>query len=127
MSAICKRGVVLTLVIVAMSLVAVILLVLTTGASTMLFQADAAHCRAIDRNLAASGLAWAQSHAATEAEIAVDEPITLASDTLADGRATLTVEFKRIGNGTADIKITTSSRKGRHKLEESRDYAILWP
>jgi len=36
------------------------MLVLAGGANTMLFQSDTAYLQAVERNLVASGLAWAK-------------------------------------------------------------------
>jgi hypothetical protein len=122
-----RRGAILTLVIVALGLMAVVMLVLTEGANTMLFQADAAYCRAVERNLTASALAWGQSQAARGDAVAAKEPLVLDCDGFGDRRASLTVQFVRVGKDDAGIRIATSCSKGRHTLTESTDYAISRP
>jgi hypothetical protein len=122
-----KRGAVLTLVIMAMSLMALIMLVLSEGANTMLFHADAAYCRAVERNLTASALAWSQSQTARGDVLALGDPVALNCDALGDQRAALTVRFARTGDTAADVRIETSCHKGRQRLEALREYAISPP
>ena len=119
-----KNGFVLTLVIVALILMAMVMFVLTEGANTMLFQADRASCQATQRNLAASGLAWSQSQASRENAVALSDPVELDSRLLSERQATLTVGFARITDAAADIRIETSCSKGRQTLTESRDCTI---
>lgn len=111
------------LIIIAMSLMAVMMAVLTGGANTMLFQADRAYCRAVERNLTASALAWAQSLAALEEDVAAGDPVVLDAQSLADGDVKLTVQFVRVG-AAADIRIETSFRKGRQTHKKIQDYTI---
>ncbi len=120
-----RRGTVLTLVIVALTLMAVVLSVLSEGANTMLFQADAAYCQAVQRNLTASALAWGQSQASHGSAVAPTDPVELDSRFLSERQAALTVRFVRISDATADIRIETSCSKGRQRLTESQDCTIL--
>jgi hypothetical protein len=53
-------GFALVLVITAMAVIGLEMHVLTSGANTMLFQADTAYLEACKRNLVTSGLAWAK-------------------------------------------------------------------
>ena len=55
-----KKGFALVLVITAMAIIGLEMHVLTSGANTMLFQADTAYLEACKRNLITSGLAWAK-------------------------------------------------------------------
>ena len=55
-----QKGFVLILVITAMAVIGLEMHVLTSGANTMLFQADTAYLEACKRNLVTSGLAWAK-------------------------------------------------------------------
>ena len=55
-----QKGFALVLVITAMAIIGLEMHVLTSGANTMLFQADTAYLEACKRNLTTSGLAWAK-------------------------------------------------------------------
>ncbi len=55
-----QKGFALVLVITAMAIIGLEMHVLTSGANTMLFQADTAYLEACKRNLITSGLAWAK-------------------------------------------------------------------
>jgi len=55
-----QKGFALVLVITAMAIIGLEMHVLTSGANTMLFQADTAYLEACKRNLVTSGLAWAK-------------------------------------------------------------------
>lgn len=127
MNATHRKGTVLTLVIVAIGLMAVVMSVMTEGANTMLFQADAAYCKAVERNLTASALAWSRSQVAAADAIAADNPIMLDCHRLSDQRPALTVQFTQMGESTANVRIATSCRKGRQRLEKEREYVIVRP
>jgi len=55
-----QKGFALVLVITAMAIIGLEMHVLTSGANTMLFQADTAYLEACKQNLIKSGLAWAK-------------------------------------------------------------------
>ncbi|MDI9431695.1 MAG: hypothetical protein QM570_08260 [Planctomycetota bacterium] len=119
-----RSGFILVYVIMLLAITAVVMLVLTEGSNTMLFQADAAYLQALDRNLAASGLAWAR-HQATKGEpMATDGPVSLDTKLLGDGRVSMAVEItKRAGDGT-DCRIETSVAKGRQSISKAREYTL---
>ena len=119
-----KEGFVLALVIVALGLLGVVMAVLTGGANTMLFHADRAHVQAVERNLKASGLAWARHRAAQTDTVTSAEPAELDTSSLAVRQATLTVAITKIGTDTVDVRIETTSAKGRHRLSASNDYVL---
>jgi hypothetical protein len=122
-----RRGAVLILVIVVMSLMAFMMLVLSEGANTMLFQADTAYCRAVERNLTASALVWSQSQAVRRAAVVQEQPTALDCHGLGGERVALTVQFMRTSGNDADVRIEAFCSKGRQTLKESQDYAISWP
>lgn len=127
MKTIRKRGTVLTLVIVALSFMAGVMFVLVEGANTMLFQADGAYCRAVERNLTASALAWARSRAAQGAAVTPGDPVTLDTRALGGERVALRAQLTQIAGTTANVRIQTSCSKGRQTLQESREYAVSRP
>lgn len=118
------KGFVLVLVIVALSFVGVVMLVLTEGANTMLFQADRASLEVVERNLIASGLAWAR-HRAVQGDTAPSTgPTELDVSRIKGRQATLVVSFSRIDSDAATVRIETHCVKGRHEFKTSDEYVI---
>jgi hypothetical protein len=118
------QGAILTLVIVALTLMGVVMFVLTGGANTMIFQADRAYLRAVERNLIASGLAWAQEKVVNGGSRRSTEPVEL--DTAAFGlpEARLIVRILEVRGEAAQVHIETSCHKGRCTLTTSRTFSI---
>jgi len=118
-----KKGFVLMLVIIAMSLVGVIMLVLTSGANTMLFQSDTAYLRAIERNLTASGLAWAKQniHNGTET---FNRTIILDIADMNVRNATLTLTVSTPVDDRVEVQIVTSCTRGRQTRQNADKYQI---
>ncbi len=117
-----RSGFILVYVIMLLAITAVVMLVLTEGSNTMLFQADAAYLQAVDRNLAASGLAWAH-HQAARGEPTTAGPVSLDANLLGDSRAVLVVEIARRGEATG-CRIETSAAKGRQSISKARQYVL---
>ena len=119
-----NQGAILTLVIVALMLVGVVMFVLTEGSNTMLFQADAAYLRAVQRDLIGSGLAWARQKVSSPAQVQSTDPIEL--DTAAFGlpNARLVVRILEVQDGTAQVHIETSCHRGRQTLRMSRTFSV---
>ncbi|MBN2133787.1 MAG: hypothetical protein JW741_30070 [Sedimentisphaerales bacterium] len=117
-----ENGSVLSLVIVLLVLVTMVLIVLTESSNTMLFQADKAYLRAVERNLTASGLAWAQLHTAD-----ANEPLPLDVAFLSTRPAGLTVRTIETNDRQATVHIATSCTKARQTLDTSQDYVISLP
>jgi len=117
-----KNGSVLGLVIVMLGLVSMALLVLTESANTMLFQADQTYLRAVQRNLTASGLAWAQHN-----EPPGKEPMPLDVAPLSTRPASLTLRVVETSDRQATVHIATSCTKARQTLDAAQDYVISLP
>ena len=117
-----NRGAILTFVIVALTLMGVVMFVLTGGANTMLFQADTAYVQAVERDLIASGLAWAKERASSNVGAPSTEPVELNTAAFGLPSAKLVVRILGVQNHTAQVHIETSCHKGRRTLQTSRDY-----
>jgi len=122
-----RNGSVLALVIVLLGLVAMALLVLTESSNTMLFQADQAYLRAVERNLTASGLAWAQHNVTDSNEPLGQEPVPLDVAPLSTRAASLTISVVEAGDRQATVHITTSCTKTRQTQSAAQDYVISLP
>lgn len=119
-----NRGTVLTLVIVAVMLVGVVMFVLTEGSNTMIFQADAAYLQAVERNLVASGLAWARERVSSNAEAPGTEPVELNTAAFGLPNAKLSVRIRDVQSSTAKVRIETSCHKGRRTLHSARTFSV---
>jgi hypothetical protein len=119
-----NQGTVLTLVIVALMLVGVAMFVLTGGANTMLFQADTTYLRAVERNLIASGLAWARERVSSNANAPSTEPVELNTAAFGLPNTKLTVRILATQSGTAEVHIETSCHKGRRTLRASHVFSV---
>jgi len=119
-----NQGAVLTLVIVAVMLVGVVMFVLTEGSNTMLFQADAAYLQAVERNLIASGLAWARERVSSNADVPGTEPVELNTAAFGLPNTKLVVRILGVQSSTAKVQIETSCHKGRRTLHTSRTFSV---
>jgi len=119
-----NRGAILTLVIVALMLVGVVMFILTEGANTMLFQADTAYVQAVERNLIASGLAWAKERVSSHPGTQSTEPVELNTTAFGLPNAKLVVRILDMQNSTAKVHIETSCHKGRRMLRTSRTFSV---
>jgi hypothetical protein len=123
-----QRGFILIFVIMALIIVGIATFVLTDGANTMLFHADAAYLRAVERNLIASGLAWANEQVSGGRDpSAVGESVDLDVTTFGCREARLAVQFLGVQDGKAGVRIATSCHKGRHTFDASRRFTIPIP
>ncbi len=119
-----KRGFVLTLVIVALGLMGVVMAVLTGGANTMLFHADRAHARAVERNLTASGLAWARQLALHKETAVPAEPVALDVRAFNLPQASLAVALTRVGATAVEVRVESTCVKGRQTSKTQRQYTV---
>jgi hypothetical protein len=119
-----NKGFLLTFVIVALALMGTILFVLGAGSNTMLFHADTAWLQAIERNLVASGLAWARANIAANGAAAVGGPVELSTEAFGVPNTALKVAITQVQANQATVRISTSCSKGRRTLNTTRDYTI---
>ncbi|MEN6577432.1 MAG: hypothetical protein ABFD90_13900 [Phycisphaerales bacterium] len=122
-----ERGFILTFVIMALIVVGIAMFVLTDGANTMLFHADTAYLRAVERSLIASGLAWASEKVSAGRDVAAGEPVGLDVAAFGCREARLAVQFLAVQDGRAGVRITTSCQKGRRTLDASHTFTLSMP
>ena len=141
-----RNGFVLVIVIVTIALIGAEMFVLTGGSNTILFQANTAYLQACERNLTASGLAWAQknikagnkesfdpvrnsktlNNITTEVEISngVDKSVNLDITYTSVSRSALSVTINTQGNGETDVQISSTVSRGRQTLSHNKKYQI---
>ena len=121
-----RRGFILMIAVMAISLVGVAVLVLAEGAKTILFQADRAYLEAVEQNLMAGALAWSRqnAHNLTGEQGKVVE-LDTGNMQLRD--SSLTVRVETVTDRAIDVQVSTSCKKGRQTLSSSRKYRIALP
>lgn len=115
-----NRGFVLLFVIVAIALVGVIMIVLTTGSDTMMFQSDMAYLRAIERNLTASGAAWARQNVRGKSPETFNRTIILDLANMNIRGSSLTVGVGAPMDNQVEVQINTSCTRGRRTQDHAK-------
>ncbi|MEE9370652.1 MAG: hypothetical protein V3W45_04180 [Sedimentisphaerales bacterium] len=119
-----KNGFVLVLVILAMAIIGATMLVLTAGAKTMVFQSNTAYLQACQRNLVASGLAWAKQQIKSQSKENLDRTIRL-DVTETDIRGSTLAVFIRIPTDKEpEVQINASCTRARRTLRHDDKYRI---
>lgn len=119
-----KNGFVLVLVILAMAIIGATMLVLTAGANTMVFQSNTAYLQACQRNLVASGLAWAKQQIKSQSKENLDKTIRL-DVTETDIRGSTLAVFIRIPTDKEpEVQINASCSRARRTLRHDDKYRI---
>ena len=119
-----KNGFVLVLVITAIAVIAVTMLVLTAGANTMLFQSDTAYLQAGQRNLAASGLAWAKQQIKSQSKESLDRTIKLDVTEMDIRGSALAVLIRISPDKEPEVQINASCSRARRTLRHDNKYRI---
>ncbi len=113
------------LLIVLLVVVAIVMALLADGANTMLFHSDRAYATAVQRNLKASGLAWAQHKAYLQE--AIEQPVELHLDAMnIRGSATMSVTVSNPTEAGATARIRTTCARGRHKFTAENTYILTF-
>jgi hypothetical protein len=117
-----EDGFALVLVVMAIALVGLEMFVLTGGSNTMLFQSNTAYLQACERNLVASGLAWARRN--TKGERTSGTTIDLDVTAMNVRGATVSVATGAPRGNRAEVQINTSCGRGRLTLRHNDKYRI---
>ncbi|OHB73833.1 MAG: hypothetical protein A2Z25_10210 [Planctomycetes bacterium RBG_16_55_9] len=119
-----RGGFVLTLVIVAIVIIGIEMFVLAGMANTLQFQSHRAYLKACERNLQASGLAWARQNAPKSSEVSPDPKIELDVNQMDIIGSALAVTIRATNDDELEARIQTSCSRGRQTLTGSRTYKI---
>ena len=118
-----KNGFVLTFVIVAIAVIGVEMFALAGVSKIMLFQSNMAYLQACQRNLAASGLAWAKQNIQNNSREAFYKTVEL-------DVAEMNIRSSTVGGVTVCIptdeepvvQISTSCSRGRRTVRSDGEY-----
>lgn len=119
-----QNGFVLLLVIVALSVVAIVMFVLTNIAGTMQFQSHSVYLQACERNLLASGLAWAGQNIRNKSGEAFEKKVELDIGEMNIRGPALDVAISMTPNREAEVKIEGSCSRGRQTRKVSGEFKI---
>ena len=119
-----KNGFVLILVITAMAIIGIEMFALAGVAKIMLFQSDMAYLQACERNLVASGLAWAKQNIQNNSREAFYKTIELDVAEMNIRSSTLGVTMSIPTDKEPVVQISTSCSRGRRTLRSDGKHRI---
>lgn len=119
-----QNGFVLVLVIAAIAAIGAEMFVLGGMANTVLFQSDIAYLEVVERNLVASGLAWARHNIENESKETFNRTIELDITDMDIRRSTLAVIIAMPTDKQAEVQIDASCGYSKHTLRHSDKYHI---
>ena len=119
-----QNGFVLLLVAMIMMLIGTEMLVLTGLAKIMLSESNIAYLQAAERNLAASGLAWAERNVKSQGRESCDQSIELDVRNLNIRGSTLSVTTGIRTDKEAEVQINTSCSRGKRTFKQHNKYHI---
>jgi len=100
------------------------MLVLTAGANTMLFQSDTAYLQACQRNLVASGLAWAKQQIKSQSKETFDRTIKLDVTDMDIRGSALAVLIRIPADKEPEVQINASCSRARRTFRHDDKYRI---
>ena len=119
-----QNGFVLLLVIIAIAMVGTATYVLADGSNTMLFQSDTVYLQACERNLRASGLAWAKQNIKNRNQGSFNKMIELDTANLGIRDSSLNVFISTSQDKQAEVQINTSCSRARQTFKRDNRYII---
>jgi len=118
------NGFVLLLVILALAVVAVEMFVLTNISGTMQFQSHSVYLQACERNLMASGLAWARQNIRNKGGQTAGEQVKLNTGELNILNSALDVAISMSSDREAEVRISSSCSRGRQTRRGGSTFKI---
>jgi hypothetical protein len=117
-----KNGFVLLFVIIIMALISIVTFVLIEDSKTLLFQTNQAYLKATERDLIASGLAWASLH--NEDTEVFNNTVELDITKMPIRNSILKVRIDVPVGKKPQVQINTSCTRARRTLGHNRTYRI---
>jgi hypothetical protein len=117
-----NNGFIMIMVICILALIGIYMIVLTSDANTIIFQADRAYLEACRQNLTASGLNWAKKNA--DVSKTAIGPVELDTSAMGIKNAALRVKVIAEEKGKPQVEINTSCSKARQRLNSVKKFTI---
>jgi hypothetical protein len=119
-----QKGFAIILTLALIVLIGAGIFVLTGISNTMMFDAENAQLMATERNLTASGLAWAKQNKPNQPDDAPSGVTQLDVSQIGIADANLSVAFEIDENGKFEVLIKTRGRRARHTLRKSHKFHL---
>ena len=119
-----QKGFALVLVIIAMAIIGLEMLVLSSGSNTMLFQSDRAYLEACKRNLITSGQAWAKQNIRNNRPETFGKSVELNVDKLNIKESSLIVSITVPSGKEPQAQINVSCSRSKHTFKSDKKYQI---
>jgi len=119
-----QNGFVLILVITAMAIIGLEVYVLADASNTMLFQSDTVYLGACERNLIASGLAWAKQNVQDGNSETFDKTVELDVSKMNIHCLNLSVTISVPADKGPEAQISTSCSRRRRTLRDDDKHKI---
>ncbi len=119
-----QNGFVMIIVIAAMAVIGMVMYLLANDSNIILFQSNTAYLRAVERNLTASGLAWAKQNIKNQNNEAFDKSIELDVADMNIRESSLTVFIYAPTDKEPEVQINTSCSRSRRTLTNNVQYKI---
>jgi hypothetical protein len=119
-----QKGFVLVLVIMAVAIIGIEMFILAGIANTIQFESQRAYLQACERNLLASGLAWARRNIPDKAGESSAKTIQLDVSEMNIRAAALDVTIGPASEKEVDVHVKTSCSRGRQTLRGGGTYRI---
>ncbi len=119
-----RKGFVLILVLLVLSVIGLEMFVLASGSNIMLFQANTAYLRACESNLMTSGLAWAEKNIKDGSKEIFDKTIELDITNMNIKSAALRVVISAPSNEEKEVQINTLCSRARQTRSSTNKFRI---
>ena len=119
-----EKGFILILVILLIQMIGIIVYILTSEAQTILYQANSTHLQACERNLIASGQAWAKINIPKDSGDISGKTIELDVTEMNIRGSSLAVNLSIPAETQPQVQIKTSCSRGRKTLTSDQTYTI---
>lgn len=119
-----RNGFVVIIAVVVIALIGAQMLILTSVGNTMLFESDTAHLRALERNLVASGLAWAGQNTKNISKEPFEQTTELDVANMGVYGASLSVTVGAATEKEAQVQISASCSRKRRTVRHREKYVI---
>lgn len=119
-----RNGFVLVYVITIIALIGIQLSVLAAVANIMSYQSDEAYLEACERNMRASGLAWARHNIENKTGSILNQSVKLDISEMEIRDSVLNVTINTATGKQPEVRINTSCTRGRQTIKRDKKYKI---
>jgi hypothetical protein len=119
-----RNGFVLLFVIMIILLIGIQLSVLAAVANIMSFQSDNAYLQACERNMRASGFAWARHNIENKTGGILNQTVKLDVSKMDIRGSVLNVTINNPAGKQPEVRINTSCTRGRQTIQRDNKYKI---